>query len=194
MYNQIKLNTGMTYHLPCGDFEDLCSAMCREVKKEFQTTCGVNFRLDSEFGLLIECDLLCPDEATARLLDIFPPCVEAKEVEESQLSPYMLKLKQDKKLEMSGKRLVMDLLPKKHILINSFALRCYLRAGIKLMEVHSVICYHQEPILKKHVNHLSTLRNSFDAKGLVSNAQACKKLANSVSAPIVYLRLCVHET
>ena len=168
----------MLCHLPCDNFEDLCPEMVAKIEEEFKKNGGINFRKDSEFGLLMECDLECADEETARLLDIFPCCVENKEISEDQFSPYMTKLKSDKKIETSGQRLIMDLNPKRHMYVNAYALRCYLRLGISLVKLPSVIAFHQAPILKSHIERLSTLRNAFEAQGLVSNAQACKKLAN----------------
>ena len=113
-----------------------------------------------------------------RLLDVLPPCVDNKEIAESELSPYMKNLKDVHQIGISGDRLICDLVPKKNYFLTAFALKCYLRAGIKLTKIHSAMSFHQEPILKAHIEHLSSLRNEFQSQGLVSSAQACKKLAN----------------
>ena len=56
----------MLKHLPAGDFEDLDGEMVVKVERYFQRTGGIDFREDSCLGLLLEVDLQCPDEETAR--------------------------------------------------------------------------------------------------------------------------------
>ena len=168
----------MLLHFPTSDFHTMSELGLKNLLRYFHRTKGEDFKQNSKYGVLLSCDLSIPNESVARLLEILPPCLESKDIKESQLSPYMKRLKKKLKTDMVGDRLISDLSPKKHYPLTGFSLKCVMRLGVELTAIHWAISYRQDSILKNHMEKLAELRRGFTTQGLVSNAQACKKLAN----------------
>ena len=163
---------------PVGGFEVLSSSTIEKLFQYFTTTGGVDFKDDSNQGLLLVVDLTIEDPDVARMLDPLPPCVDMKDIDHDLLSPYMKTLKEKLKVTTNGDRLILDLLDKKEYSITAINLKSILRVGVKLVKIHSAVSYHQKPVLRDHILQLSELRQKFTRDGLISSAQACKKLAN----------------
>ena len=89
-------------------------------------------------------------------------------------------LKEKYGMKSVGDRLIGDLLPKLRYPIAAIALKAFLRVGVELLKIHSGYSFTQKPVMKNHIEELAKLRQKFSLEGLVSNAQACKKLANSL--------------
>ena len=168
----------MTKYQPVGGFEVLSSATIDKLFEYFTRTNGVDFKDDSSRGLLLVVDLTISDPDVARMLDLLPPCVYMTDINDDLLSPYMQDLKEKFKITTNGDRLILDLTDKKEYSITAINLKSILRVGVKLTKIHSGISYFQKPVLKDYVLRLGELRRKFTADGLVSSAQACKKLAN----------------
>ena len=66
------------------------------------------------------------------LLEIFPPLPSNYEVSPSDLSPYMKKIRDQLKIRNEGEKLIADLGKKEKYIISSYALKAYLRAGVKI--------------------------------------------------------------
>ena len=168
----------MTKYQPVGGFEVLSSATIDKLFEYFTRTNGVDFKDDSSRGLLLVVDLSISDPDVARMLDLLPPCVYMTDIGDDLLSPYMQNLKEEFKITTKGDRLILDLTDKKEYSITAINLKSILRVGVKLTKIHSGISFFQKPVLRDYVLRLGELRRKFTADGLVSSAQACKKLAN----------------
>ena len=168
----------MTKYQPVGGFEVLSASTIDKLFEYFTRTNGIDFNDDSNRGLLLVVDLSITDPDVARMLDLLPPCVYMKDIGDDLLSPYMQGLKEKFKVTTNGDRLILDLMDKKEYSITAINLKSILRVGVKLVKIHSGISFRQKPVLKDYVLRLGELRRKFTADGLVSSAQACKKLAN----------------
>ena len=168
----------MTKYQPVGGFEVLSASTIDKLFEYFTRTNGIDFKDDSDRGLLLVVDLSITDPNVARMLDLLPPCVYMKDIGDDLLSPYMQGLKEKFKVTTTGDRLILDLTDKKEYSITAINLKSILRVGVKLVKIHSGISFRQKPVLKDYVLRLGELRRKFTADGLVSSAQACKKLAN----------------
>ena len=171
-------SSNMLKALPIGGFTKLSPNTILKLFDYFTSTNGIDFKDDSEQGLLLVVDLCIPDPDVARMLDPFPPCVYPKDVEDDLLSPYMKELKEKYNMKTVGDRLIGDLLPKFCYPIAAMTLKAYMRVGVKLLKIHSGFSFRQKPVMKNHIQRLAELRQKFTVDGLVSNAQACKKMAN----------------
>lgn len=168
----------MRMHFPTGNFQYLSLAGLKELFDYFTNTKGLDFKQNSKHGVLICCDISIPDESVARLLEILPPCLESKDIKEEDISPHMKTLKDKFKAEMVGDRLISDLTPKKNYSLTGYNLKCVMRLGVRLDAIHWAIAYDCEPSLRDYMDQLADLRKQFTLQGLVSSANACKKLAN----------------
>ena len=131
----------MRLFFPTGNFQRMSSLGLKELYNYFINTKGVDFKQNSKHGVLICCDLSIPNESVARLLEILPPCLESKDIKESDISPHMRVLKDKFKAEMVGDRLISDLKPKKNYALTGYNLKCVMRLGVRLDVIHWAIAY-----------------------------------------------------
>ena len=70
----------MTKYQPVGGFEVLSASTIDKLFEYFTRTNGIDFKDDSDRGLLLVVDLSITDPNVARMLDLLPPCVYMKDI------------------------------------------------------------------------------------------------------------------
>ena len=139
----------MVQSLPVSDFEWVINPK------------DVDVRLisdDASRGYILEVDLEYP----AHLHDLhsdYPLAAEKKLITEEMLSPYQQKLKQDLGYKPAKvEKLVPNLWNKRNYIIHYRNLKQVLSLGMKLMKIHRVLTFKQQPWLKPYIELNTQLR------------------------------------
>jgi hypothetical protein len=109
---------------------------------------------DSETGFVVECDLEYPSELHETHND-YPLAPEHVMVTEAMLSPFCKSMNVK---HASTEKLIGDLHPKIKYKTHYRNLKLYLSLGMKLLRVHRVVAFRQEPWLKPYVELNTKMR------------------------------------
>ena len=160
-------------------FRDMDEASMAKLLAYLQSTKGVDIKTNSNIGFVIECDLEI-DSDFVDILGIFPPMPENKIVDPENLSPYMKEVRKKLNIKQESSKLVADFYPRKHYIITAYALKCYLRVGVRITKIHRGIAYQQSAFISNQMDLNQSLRKHYQDLKLSSSADAIKKLSNSL--------------
>ncbi|XP_064465540.1 uncharacterized protein LOC135377190 [Ornithodoros turicata] len=147
----------MTFHLPTGGFEWVDPSRWSEI--DF-----LNIPHDSEVGYVYVVDLLYPEELHALTRD-FPLAPEHRCVDENELSPYQRHLKDALALNAPPtKKLLLTCYDKERYVVHYALLALYVRLGMKIKRVHSILSFRQDDFLRTFVQRNVALRNAASTK------------------------------
>ena len=136
---------------------------------------------DSDIGYFIGVDLKYPDNIKEKTKN-FPFAPVNKKINPDDFSDYMKKIKPDNYTQT--KKLICDWSDKKNYLIHYRMLKFYVRHGMIVDKVHSVISFKQIKCLVKYINFNTEKRNEAkndfekDFYNLVNNAFYGKTMKN----------------
>ena len=91
------------------------------------------------------------DPAFHDRLENYPPLVENKAIFNFLYSPHQKELAKEYKVNNEGERLIADLTNKDEYVLSGYALKTYLRCGVRLKSIKAGICYKQSPFLKNQM-------------------------------------------
>ena len=111
---------------------------------------------DNDEGYLLEVDLEYPHNIRQKTKN-FPFAPENKTISKDDFGPYM-KLIMPKNY-VSHKKLICDWTDKKNYLIHYRMLKFYIKHGMKIKKVHSVISFKQSKWLEKYIKFNTQKRN-----------------------------------
>ena len=111
---------------------------------------------DSNIGYLIEVDLKYPDNKKYKTQS-FPFAPESKKFIPDDFNEYMKKIKPDTYTQT--KKLICDWSDKKNYLIHYRMLKFYVRHGMEVVKLHTVISFEQSKCLEKYINYTTQKRN-----------------------------------
>ena len=111
---------------------------------------------DSDIGYLIEVDLNYPDNIKEKTKN-FPFCPENKKINPNKFSEYMKEIKPDTYIQTS--KLICDWSDKKNYLTHYRMLKFYIRHGMIVDKVHSIISFKQSRWLEKYISFNTQKRN-----------------------------------
>ena len=169
----------MEFAFPAKNFKRMSDETLESLFHYFQATKGVDLKTDSAYGFHLQCDLAI-DPEYENLLEIFPPLVENKSVTDDSFSPMMKRLKQEYQIKNEGHRLIADFKVKKDYVISGFALKNYMRCGVKLLSIKAGICYEQQQFLKQQMTMNQELRKMYQRSNMTANANSIKRFSNSL--------------
>jgi len=109
---------------------------------------------DDPLGLLLEVDFEYPDSIKAKT-QFFPLAPEHMVIGENLLSDYN---KSFRSVQTKAKKLVCTQLPKKNYLVHYRNLKFYLRMGLQVSKIHSIIEFEQSPWMKGYIDGNSEKR------------------------------------
>ena len=135
----------LTQYLPCGDF-------CFLSEQEINQLNIMNIPVDSEYGYIIQCDLVYNKSLHDTHSD-FPLAVERKKITKDMLSPYSLSL--HKKLDTNignYEKLVPNLMDKYDYICHYRNLQLYIDLGMTLSKMTCVLRFIQKPWLKSFID------------------------------------------
>ena len=137
-----------------------------------------NFKWSNDLTLdkiqtgIYEVDLTIPENLHYKFKD-YPLCPEIKSIPENNLSEYQkyLNNKLNIKYNEKGKKLILDLLPKKNYKIYYKNLEYYMQLGIKIDKVHKILTFDEKDFLKEYIDLNTELRKNSKAilKKICSN-------------------------
>ena len=116
----------------------------------------LNTPTDSDIGYFIEVDLKYPDNIKEKT-EIFPFIPENKKIIPNNFNDYMKTIKPD--IYIQTKKLICDWSDKKNFLIHYRMLKFYIRHGMKVDKLHSVISFKQSKWLEKYISFNTQKRN-----------------------------------
>ena len=111
---------------------------------------------DSDIGYFIEVDLKYPCKIKEKTKN-FPFAPENKKLNPDNFSDYMKKVKPDTYTQT--KKLICDWFDKKTYLIQYGLLKFYIRHGMEVVKVHTVISFKQSKRLEKYICFNTQKRN-----------------------------------
>ena len=111
---------------------------------------------DSDIGYLIEVDLKYPNNIKEKTKN-FPFCPEDKKISPDKFSDYMKEVRPDAYVQSS--KLICDQSDKKNYLVHYRMLKFYLRHGMIVDKVHSIISFKQSRWLEKYISFNTQKRN-----------------------------------
>ena len=111
---------------------------------------------DSDIGYFLEVDLEYPHNIRQKT-ENFPFAPENKTISKDDFGPYMKSIMP--KNYVSHKKLICDWTDKKNYLIHYRMLKFYIRHGMKINKVHSVISFKQSKWLEKYIDFNTQKRN-----------------------------------
>ena len=111
---------------------------------------------DSDIGYFLEVDLEYPHNIRQKTKH-FPFCPENKSISKDVFGPYMKPIMP--KNYVRHKKLICDWTDKKNYLIHYRMLKFYVRHGMKIKKVHSVISFKQSKWLEKNIDFNTQKRN-----------------------------------
>ena len=109
----------------------------------------VNTPDDSDIGYFIEVDLKYPDNIKKKTKK-FPFCSENKKINPDNFSDYMKEIKPD--IYNQTKKLICDWSDKKTYLVHYRILQFYVRRGMIVDKVHTVISFKHSKWLEKYIS------------------------------------------
>ncbi len=139
----------MSQYLPVDAFRFLSEEEINEI--DF-----AEVRDDSDTGYVIECDLEYPSDLH-RLHNDYPLAPEHATVTEDMLSPFCKSMNTN---HAFTEKLMGTLQTKTKYKIHYRNLKLYLSLGIKLLRVHRVVAFRQQPWLKSYIELNTKLRQS----------------------------------
>ena len=111
---------------------------------------------DSDIGYFLEVDLEYPHDIRQKT-KYFPFCPENKIISKNDFTPYMQSIMPEN--YVSHKKLICDWTDKKKYLIHYRMLKFYIRYGMKIKQVHSIISFKQNKWLEKYIDFNTQKRN-----------------------------------
>ena len=111
---------------------------------------------DSDIGYLIEVDLKYPNSFKEKTKN-FPFCPENKKISPDKFSDYMKEVRPDAYVQSS--KLICDQSDKKNYLTHYRMLKFYIRHGMIVDNVHSIISFKQSRWLEKYISYNTEKRN-----------------------------------
>ena len=126
------------------------------LKKNVKIEDILNTPYDSDIGYFIEVDLTYPDNMKEKTKNFaFAPV--NKKLDSNDFSEYMKKINPDTYTQTN--KFICDWSDKKNYLINYRKLKIYVRHGMEVVKVHSVISFKQSKCLEKHIIFNTQKRN-----------------------------------
>ena len=129
------------------------------IKFETENVCleGIsNTPDDSDIGYFLEVDLEYPHNIRQKTKN-FPFAPENKTISKNDFGPYMQSIMPEN--YVSHKKLICDWIDKRNYLIHYRMLKFYIRHGMKIKQVHSVISFKQNKWLEKYIDFNTQKRN-----------------------------------
>ena len=171
----------MSQPQPKGDYKWLSQQEIAAIDWRTQT-------VDQPRGYMVECDLDYPAELHEEHND-YPLAAERMIVNYECLSQKQIEINRCYNMSRGNKttKLIPNLLDKRHYICDYLNLKFYLEHGLKLVKVHRVVSYQQDPWLKKYIVHNQILRaaatNEFEKEffKLMNNSiygKTCENLKN----------------
>ena len=111
---------------------------------------------DSDIGYLIEVDLKYPNNIKEKTKN-FPFCPENKKISPDKFSDYMKEVRPDAYVQSS--KLICDQFDKQNYLTHYRMLKFYIRHGMIVDKVHSIISFKQSRWLEKYISYNTEKRN-----------------------------------
>ena len=111
---------------------------------------------DSDVGYFIEVDLKYPDNIKEKTKN-FPFAPENKKINPDTFNDYVKEIKPD--VYISTKKLICDFSDKKNYLIHYRMLKFYIKHGMVVDIIHSIISFRQSRWLEKYINFNTQKRN-----------------------------------
>ena len=111
---------------------------------------------DSDIGYLNEVDLTYPDNLKEKTKN-FPFAPENKKINPDDFSEYMKKIKSD--IYAQTKKLICDWSDERIYLIHYWMLKFYVRHGMEVEKIHTVISFKQSNWLEKYISYNSQKGN-----------------------------------
>ena len=111
---------------------------------------------DSDIGYFVEVDLKYPDNIKEKTKN-FPFAPINKKINHDNFSDYMKEIKPDTYIQT--KKLICDWEDKKNYLVHYRMLKFYIRHGMIVDKVHSIISFKQSRWLEKYINFNTQKRN-----------------------------------
>ena len=111
---------------------------------------------DSDIGYFVEVDLIYPDNIKERTKN-FPFAPENKKINPDNYNDYMKEIKPDTYIQTS--KLICDWSDKKNYLVHYRVLKFYVRHGMIVDQVHSIISFKQSRWLERYINFNTQKRN-----------------------------------
>ena len=155
-----------------------------DIKFETENVCleeRLNTPDDSDIGYFLEVDIEYPQNIRDKTRH-FPFCPEFKFISKDHFGPYMKSIVP--KNYVSHKKLICDWTDEKNYLIHFRMFKFYVRHGMKIKKVHSVISYKQSKWLEKYIDFNTQKRNlavndfEIDFYKLLNNAFYGKTMEN----------------
>jgi len=171
--------------LPCAEFVWL-------TRQEAQSIDWAAIDTEGQYGYCLRVDLHYPPAVQDATQD-YPLAAEQADVEFEMFTPFM-KQQWAKRCEMresaaacgykKERKLLMSVSDKKDYVVHFKLLKFYLKMGLQLMQVHSVIKFKQAAIFRDYIDHNSALRQaatddfSKDMYKLLNNSLFGKTMEN----------------
>ena len=130
-----------------------------DIKFETENVCLeeiLNTPDDSDIGYFLEVNLEYPHNIRQKT-KYFPFAHENKTISKDDFSPYMQSIMP--KNYVSHKKLICDWTDKRNYLIQNRMLKFYIKHGMKINQVHSVISFKQSKWLEKYIEFNTQKRN-----------------------------------
>ena len=169
--------------LPCADFKWM-------ERRDFEALDWTNINTDGEYGYTLKLDLEYPENIHDKTQD-FPLAPEPAVITEDMITPFMrqqwtrlceLREQPDSFTEM--KKLLMTCRDKKEYVVHFKLLKFYLKMGMRITRIHSVVKFKQASIFKKYIDENSRRRSQANSEfvkdlyKLLNNALFGKTMEN----------------
>ena len=139
---------GMSQYLPYDEIKFETENVCLEETLKTPD--------DNDKGYFLEADLEYPHNIRQKT-KLFSFAPENKSISKDVFGPYMKSIMP--KNYVSHKKLICDWTDKKNYLIHYRMLKFYVRHGMKVKKVHSVISFRQSKWLEKYIDFITQKRN-----------------------------------
>ena len=142
----------MSQYLPTGDFEWMEEKTLDEWMEFLNSQ-----NIEQSKGYFFEVDLEYPKELHDTH-DQYPLAPEHVEIKKSLLSKHQIKLAEDLKIKVGGKKLCLTLQDKEAHICHYRNLKFYLEKGLKIKKVRRVLEFSQRPWMKRYIELNTMLR------------------------------------
>jgi hypothetical protein len=171
--------------LPCSNFKWL---KC----EEFEVIDWYNIDVEGDYGYTVKCDLQYPAYIHDKTQD-FPLAPESAFITSDMLTPFMeeqwsrrceLRGEASDKMFKTEKKLLMTVTDKNEYVVHFKLLQFYLKMGMVITKIHSVVKYKQASIFRNYIDVNSALRQEAkctfikDLYKLLNNALFGKTMEN----------------